>query len=422
VLGWRGLVYTAPVAVALALFVGTSPAAAGEGFGRSGVVTTPLRGQSVTAEALIVDPAGRITVAGPGFSDARRRQTFVMVRYMSDGRRDASFGSKGIVNELLPDRRANDSSEPVSMVAQPDGKLVVAGLVGVPSTDEGQDTGEQVDAIEVRRYLSDGAADVSFGVDGKRTVPFVGGETVCGAAPHAVAFGPGATIIVAGSQGCGGEGDEEKDLVVARLLADGSMDESFGPAGLQRPSSPNSGEGLAATSDGQILVAGSNLGTQVFATGRLTVSHLAVDSKGRIVVAGTGFNGRETRSAIGVVRLLADGRPDRAFGTTGIATLAPGPGASNSTTALALSRDGAAVVTANRQTDTASRALVAQVSSNGVPDRRFGVGGQRTLAFPGAWDEANDVAVLGDGSVVVAGATGRSRWRTSIALARLTPP
>ena len=107
--------------------------------------------------------------------------------------------------------------------------------------------------------------------------------------------------------------------------------------------------------------------------------------------------------------------------TAGIATSAPGPGASNSTTALALSRDGAAVVTANRQTDTASRALVAQVSSNGVPDRRFGVGGQRTLAFPGAWDEANDVAVLGDGSVVVAGATGRSRWRTSIALARLTP-
>jgi len=189
----------------------------------------------------------------------------------------------------------------------------------------------------VRRYLSDGAADVSFGVDGKRTVPFVGGETVCGAAPHAVAFGPGATIIVAGSQGCGGEGDEEKDLVVARLLADGSMDESFGPAGLQRPSSPDSGEGLAATSDGQILLAGSNLGTPVFATGRLTVIHLgadgapnrsfgrprfafanfpfstaaefAVDSKGRIVVAGTGFNGRETRSRSGWCACSPTGDP-----------------------------------------------------------------------------------------------------------------
>ena len=164
---------TAGAAVATLLLAGAPPAAsaaASAGFDRSGVVTTALPGQSTTAQAVSVDAAGRITVAGSGYSNARRRQTFTMVRYRPDGRRDASFGSKGIVNQLRADRDANAYSENVSMIAQPDGKLVVAGLVGEPATDEDEEAGELVDAIELRRYLPDGAPDVSFGERFKRVI------------------------------------------------------------------------------------------------------------------------------------------------------------------------------------------------------------------------------------------------------------
>jgi uncharacterized delta-60 repeat protein len=423
-----------------------APAAPSAGFDRSGLVTTALSGQSIEAQAMTVAAAGRITVAGSGFSDAHRRQTFTIVRYTPDGRRDASFGTDGVVTELRRDRDANDVSEDVSMVAQPDGKLVVAGLVGVRGMSE------PVDAIEVRRYLPDGALDRSFGINGRRTIPFVG-ETVCGVWQQAaLALGPANTILVAGSQGCGGEGPEEKDLVGARLLADGRMDESFGPSGVQRPRAPASGDGVAAQPDGSIVLAGSDNGTQVFATGRLTVirlrpdgspdptfgvrgrprfrfagfelssaAELAVDAKGRIVVAGTGFNASETRSAIGVVRLLADGRGDRAFHGTATITLTPRRGWQASATAVALSPDGSVVVAGNQRRRATGRVVVARVNEDGSPDNRFGTGGQRTVDFRGTWDEAEDVAVLPDGSTIVAGSTRRGHGRSRIALARLAP-
>ena len=401
------------------------------GFGRSGLITTALSGQDAEAQRMVVDAAGRITVAGSGWSYARRRQTFVMVRYLADGSRDPSFGSGGIVSMVRRDRGANDYSENVSMVAQPDGKLVVAGLVSV------RESSDRVDAIQVRRYLPGGALDRSFGSEGSRTVPFLGGESVCGAQPQAVALGPAGTIVVSGSEGCGGEGDEEKDLVIARLLADGRIDDSFGQGGITSPAAPMSGEGLAVQPDSSIVVAGSDNGTQVFATGHLTVIHLfangssdpsfgprefsfagfelsdaaelAVDGTGEIVVAGNGFNKNQTRSAMGIARLPSDGRAEPAT-----VKFTPRRHWQVSAAGIALAPDGSIVVAGTEQRRSRHRALLARVT----PDGRSS---QRIVRFGSTWDQATDVAVLPDGSAVVAGWTRRGHGRSRIALARLKP-
>jgi uncharacterized delta-60 repeat protein len=153
-------------------------------FQGDGRVTLPGGG---TANAVLVQPDGRIVVAGNASGSAM----MTVMRLRANGSLDTTFGGDGVVTiefGLLADL-AN------AAVLQPDGKIVVAGYA---QGDE---------EVAVARLNTNGSPDPKFGFAGKTTVDF--GAATFG---NAVALQPNGRIVVAG-QRTGGD-----DFAVARLL------------------------------------------------------------------------------------------------------------------------------------------------------------------------------------------------------------
>jgi uncharacterized delta-60 repeat protein len=88
--------------------------------GPGGQVTTDVGGSNEGVTALVLQPDGKLVAAG--FSDASGSFDFVLVRYLSDGSLDATFGVGGEVT--------TGDFIGISLILQPDGKLVAAGTSG----------------------------------------------------------------------------------------------------------------------------------------------------------------------------------------------------------------------------------------------------------------------------------------------------
>jgi uncharacterized delta-60 repeat protein len=231
-------------------------------FGDGGMVTTDFfGGSSDGASAVALQPDGKIVVAGGVVarraSDSKFYSDFALARYHSDGRLDAGFGDGGKVTADL-----GDSEGASALVLQPDGKLVVAGRSdadfalarlhadgrldadfgagGRVTTDFGfylegafavalQPDGRLVLAgggfkapptvpqpapadFALARLHPDGRPDASFGAGGKLTTDFLGS--------HDLALGltlqpDGGLVAVGVAEGGGGDGD----FAVARYRA-----------------------------------------------------------------------------------------------------------------------------------------------------------------------------------------------------------
>ena len=88
-------------------------------FGIGGIAIT--FGPSDRANALIQQPDGKLVVAGE--SSAMGATHVLLVRYLPDGRVDGSFGPGGKVTTTVGSR-----SGATALIQQPDGTLVVAGF------------------------------------------------------------------------------------------------------------------------------------------------------------------------------------------------------------------------------------------------------------------------------------------------------
>jgi len=236
-------------------------------FGDSGIVVTDVSpGASDVLHALVLQPDGRIVVAGDTPTGGLGDTKFVLARYQPDGRLDPTFGQAGIVTTDLSD--GIDTAR--GLVLQPDGRLVVVG--------DGR-TGSYPVAV---RYLPDGSLDPTFGRAG--TVTIAGPMTGATAA----ALQSDGRIVVAGSAN-----SMKPALAVGRLLGDGSPDTTFGDRG-------------------QVVTA---VGWQANANA------VVVQSNGRIAAAGAADIGYERgQFAFLVARYEPDGAPDGSFGRNGVAT------------------------------------------------------------------------------------------------------
>jgi len=92
-------------------------------FGSGGKVITAGFG---SAAALVLQPDGKLVAAGDGFLPLATNDDFGLVRYNPDGSLDTGFGAGGKV--LTDFGGANDAA--TSLVLQPDGKIVAAGISG----------------------------------------------------------------------------------------------------------------------------------------------------------------------------------------------------------------------------------------------------------------------------------------------------
>lgn len=301
------------------------------GFGNRGIVTLPSEAAGRTRyglgpSGLAIGAKGGVFAVGRDCS-APRTCDFAVSRLTRAGRLKRSFGEGGTARI---DFGANDSQALAIAIAR-DGKLIVAGA-NCESVDHCH--------LALARLDRNGVLDQSFG-DGGR----VADSLMCTAGGtfrdlhYAIALDSRGHIVVGGP--C------EHDVVsLARYKADGQLDRSFGDGGLvsrhvrvAKHAQMRGVRALAIDSRDRIDIAGDS-GTSLFATARFKrngkldrsfgtggaarfrvnpghepafpyVTSMAIDARGRIVVAGSAYQG------FAFVRFKPGGKVDRHFGERG---------------------------------------------------------------------------------------------------------
>jgi uncharacterized delta-60 repeat protein len=249
------------------------------GFGAGGKVFTDFGVFTDDAKSVIVQPDGKILVAGIatlgplGLPD----QDFAVVRYLSDGTLDPSFGTGGIATKNVAGR--SDFASAAAL--QTDGSIVVTGRV---FTDNGSGNSD----MGVVRFLANGSPDNTFGGDGVVRIDFGQGGDVPATfnggdwdEPNDILIQPDGKIVIAGYTGIASFTLISKAAVV-RLTTAGLADPTFGTLGL-------------ATFDALDRVNG-----------------VALQADGKVVIVGTATND------FGIARFTSAGVTDAAFGTNGL--------------------------------------------------------------------------------------------------------
>jgi uncharacterized delta-60 repeat protein len=129
-------------------------------FGSGGKVTTDFAGAEDFGHAAALLADGRIVLAGSASNGSD--MDFAAARYNSNGSLDNAFGTGG---KVTTDFSSSDNLG-FSAVIQTDGKLIVAGYVGLLSDSD----------FAITRYNADGSLDATFGSGGKITTDFFGFE------------------------------------------------------------------------------------------------------------------------------------------------------------------------------------------------------------------------------------------------------
>jgi uncharacterized delta-60 repeat protein len=322
-------------------------------FDGDGRVTTKIvSGQQQEALAVVVQPDGKIVVAGysgpPGGGPSR----VALARYTPDGNLDAGFGSQGkVVSDV--------AGEAYAITIQPDGKLLVAGR---SPRSNGADTSDFV----VARFANNGALDTTFATGGIR-ITDIGGATNTA---RNIVLQPNGAIVVSGQAF-----DSTVDHTdVARYDANGNLDATFGTGGTLALSGSLVGHGLAVSSDGKLVLVGS------------------------IVVP----NAPTVTNQFLVRRLNADGSTDITFGAGGsVVTDISGRG--DAALAVALQQDGKIVVAGLSSIQANPNFAVTRYLVSGAIDTSFANAGKQTVDFFGFADGAESVLVQPDGKIVVGG-------------------
>ncbi len=222
-------------------------------FGGTGKVITDIGGFSFGggdgAYAVAIQSDGKIVAAGNGNPLASGNADFAVVRYNIDGTLDPAFGVGGKVTTDFGS--VEDYAKSVGI--QSDGRIVVTGSFGsYPWAD-----------FALARYNPNGTLDTTFDVDGKVTTNFGGWDL-----GQAMAIQSDGGIVAAGHTQ---SSSYALDFAVARYNANGSLDTTFAGTGKVTADfggGPDAGHAVAIQSDGKIVVAGSGGVATVFAVAR----------------------------------------------------------------------------------------------------------------------------------------------------------
>lgn len=296
-------------------------------FGTGGRSMTLVGGDDAQMFALVLQPDGKLVGAG------QANLGVALARWNPDGTLDPTFGAGGTVRTSLGPSRFGAA---YALVLQSDGKLVTAGFTSDNTTYQ----------FALMRYFADGSLDQTFGTDGT-VVTSVGGPT---------SLAQGIVQQVDGKLVAAGWWNDATATTagpaLARFDVDGQLDPTFGIGGtvISAPV-PYGAMALLLQPDGKLIVVGDAPTTPntpafmiaryladgsldpAFATnGQITTNvtnfdqaqAVVLQSDGKIVVAGTGYTNANTDIAL--ARTDGDGQLDPTFGTGGIVTTPGGSG------------------------------------------------------------------------------------------------
>ncbi len=204
-------------------------------FGSNGVVTTTV-GTGGSALSVAIQSDGRIVVVGNTWVGSN--SDFALVRYNHDGSLDTRFNSDGMVITTI----GSNDDYAQSVAIQSDGKIVVAGY-----SNDGNDD------FALVRYNPNGSLDIDFDGDGKVTTPIGSGYD----RGYSVAIQNNSKILVAGTSWNG----SNEDFALVCYNPNGSLDTSFSSDGkvtIEIGNGDDSGRSIAIQNDGKIVVAGTS--------------------------------------------------------------------------------------------------------------------------------------------------------------------
>jgi uncharacterized delta-60 repeat protein len=222
--------------------------------------TTPVGSGDDVAYAAAVYPNDKMIAAGSSHNGANL--DFALVRYEWFGQLDPTFDTDGLVTTAI----GTGDDVAYAAAVQTDGKIVLAGKAGNGANDD----------FALARYNSDGSLDPSFNGTGKVVTPVGGGRDVI----YSLKIQPDGKILVAGVSDNGAN----DDFALARYHPNGALDTSFDD------------DGIVTTAIG----GGDDIAYS-----------LAIQTGGKIVVAGSADNGADLDFA--VVRYYPTGALDTTF-------------------------------------------------------------------------------------------------------------
>ncbi len=314
--------------------------------------------EELSADNVAVQQDGKTLAAG---SVGGR---FLLMRFDQSGELDASFGQAGIVQTSFEQGAARIGA----IVVQPDGRIVAGGGAGAD--------------FAIARYGLDGTLDPTFSGDGKATLSF-GGESTARIAD--IALQADGTVAAVGTYNPDSDlGGYHNDLALARYQTDGALDTTF------------SGDGVL---------------TQDIGGGRDDMRAVAIDSNGRIAVAGTVENfSTGTSRDIALVRFDANGSVDSTFSGSGT-VITDVAGEPQYGLDLAVDADDKLVVAGFGYLEPfptgSSEVLLLRYGTDGALDPTFSVDGVAATGFGvGSFDAGEAIAIQPNGALVVAGAAG----------------
>ena len=251
-------------------------------------------------------------------------------RYGPDGSLDPTFEADPTLTFSFRDEQALA----YAIAVQSDGRILLVGRTtdGKATPIPGEMTGINPDAVRVAvaRFEPSGAIDTSFGEDGSVSLQIAAGIDD----GNGLAVQDDGRILIVGSTGQMTPGPEDNDAFIARLTADGTLDETWGETGVVRASFNGGvnqmGQAVAVQDDGKVILLGQmepigmwigrylpdGTEDEAFAftewpgtaVGRGSPLAIAVQVDGKIVIAGQSF----------VMRLNEDLSQDTEFGDGGV--------------------------------------------------------------------------------------------------------
>jgi len=331
-------------------------------FGTNGRVTTNFPGLAAVASSVLVQPDGRILVAGGAFPLFTFLGDFELVRYEANGALDGSFGAGGIVTTSFP----GQGSYGFAMALQPDGKILVAGTDFVAFSSSSSSNTD----FAVARFNPDGSPDRTFGVDGKVTTDFDGFNDDA----FSILVQPDGKLVAVGSAV---NQASFSDFAAVRYTASGTVDSSFGVGGKVR----------------------TDFGTLGYDQARSA----ALQADGKIVAAGTTIFDNGLSQPFALARYTAAGVLDSAFDGDGLKQIDFGSFMQTAYDVL-VQPDGR-IITAGYPNSESSDSdfLIARCTTDGALDTTFGIGGKVRTSFGNLNGGAYGIALQPDGRLVAVG-------------------
>jgi uncharacterized delta-60 repeat protein len=345
------------------------------GFGIAGLSAIASAPSYPVVYSLTQLPDGHILAAGT-------RGGFGVTRLNSDGSVDSAFGNAGLATLDFSDLGASAQGA-LSLATDTEGRILLVGNAGYANNFY---------ACAMARLLPDGTPDATFGQGGRVVIQPGPAAAPLNAVALGVALDSVGRIVVSGHVDAP-TNSGLKSFLALRLLDNGSLDSTFGNAG--------------------IAINNSGIATDDWANG------VTIDAD-RIEIAGSCDPGSAS-AALCMLRLDNNGNPDASFGNQGWARVLLNFSLLRRVSAARQS-DGKSLLLGTANTSSPPRQFIAsRLNSDGSIDLDFGDLGLAYISVPvkdGGNVSANAISLQG-GRPILVGTTDGVYYVSALVIARL---